>query len=97
MSDRFDHTLEHTLDTKADANADAGLDVKFGVTESLFADFTVNTDFAQVEADEQQVNLTRFEISFPEKREFFLEGAEGATAGEVRTDCGGCHDHSQKD
>jgi hypothetical protein len=59
-----------------DGQADAGLDVKLGVTESLFADFTVNTDFAQVEADEQQVNLTRFEISFPEKREFFLEGRD---------------------
>lgn len=57
-----------------DGHADAGLDVKYGVTENLTADFTLNTDFAQVEADEQQVNLTRFELSFPEKREFFLEG-----------------------
>ena len=57
-----------------DGHADAGLDVKYGVTENLTADFTVNTDFAQVEADEQQVNLTRFQLSFPEKREFFLEG-----------------------
>ena len=47
-----------------DASVDAGVDVKLGVTESLTADFTVNTDFAQVEADEQQVNLTRFELSF---------------------------------
>ena len=60
--------------TSNDGYVDAGLDVKYGVTENLTADFTVNTDFAQVEADEQQVNLTRFEISFPEKREFFLEG-----------------------
>ncbi len=50
-----------------------GLDVKYGVTRSLTADFTYNTDFAQVEADEQQVNLTRFSLFFPEKREFFLE------------------------
>ena len=50
-----------------------GLDVKYGVTQSLTADFTYNTDFAQVEADEQQVNLTRFSLFFPEKREFFLE------------------------
>ena len=57
-----------------DGFADAGLDVKIGVTEGLVADLTVNTDFAQVEADEQQVNLTRFQLSFPEKREFFLEG-----------------------
>ena len=51
-----------------------GLDlVKYGVTQNLTADLTVNTDFAQVEADEQQVNLTRFSLFFPEKREFFLE------------------------
>jgi hypothetical protein len=56
-----------------DPSADAGLDVKYGVTEGLVADFTYNTDFAQVEADEQQVNLTRFSLFFPEKREFFLE------------------------
>jgi hypothetical protein len=56
-----------------DPNASAGLDVKVGVTQNLTADVTVNTDFGQVEADEQQVNLTRFSLSFPEKREFFLE------------------------
>ncbi len=50
-----------------------GLDVKYAVTENLTADFTYNTDFAQVEVDEQQVNLTRFSLFFPEKREFFLE------------------------
>ena len=50
-----------------------GIDVKYGLTQSLTADVTVNTDFAQVEADEQQVNLTRFSLFFPEKREFFLE------------------------
>ena len=43
------------------------------MTQNLSADFTYNTDFAQVEADEQQVNLTRFSLFFPEKREFFLE------------------------
>ena len=48
--------------------------MKCGVTQNLTADFTYNTDFAQVEADEQQVNLTRFSLFFPEKREFFLEG-----------------------
>ena len=50
-----------------------GLDVKYELTRSLTADFTLNTDFAQVEADEQQVNLTRFSLFFPEKREFFVE------------------------
>ena len=57
-----------------DFNADAGFDAKYGLTRSLVFDFTYNTDFAQVEADEQQVNLTRFGLFFPEKREFFLEG-----------------------
>ncbi len=55
-------------------DGDFGVDVKYGVTQNLTADFTYNTDFAQVEVDEQQVNLTRFSLFFPEKREFFLEG-----------------------
>ncbi|TDI22948.1 MAG: hypothetical protein E2P06_11225 [Acidobacteria bacterium] len=60
---------------KRDAgNGDFGVDVKYGITQNLTADFTYNTDFAQVEVDEQQVNLTRFSLFFPEKREFFLEG-----------------------
>jgi hypothetical protein len=57
-----------------DPEGDLGLDAKIGITANLTADITVNTDFAQVEVDEQQVNLTRFTLSFPEKREFFLEG-----------------------
>ncbi len=56
-----------------DLGGDVGLDVKYGITQNLTTDFTYNTDFAQVEADEQQVNLTRFSLFFPEKREFFLE------------------------
>ena len=55
------------------SDTDFGVDAKYGVTQNLTADFTYNTDFAQVEADEQQVNLTRFSLFFPEKREFFLE------------------------
>ena len=62
---------------------DAGLDIKYGLTKGLTADFSYNTDFAQVEADEAQVNLTRFSLSFPEKREFFLEGAGLFTFGAV--------------
>jgi hypothetical protein len=54
---------------------DAGLDVKWGVGRGLALDLTVNTDFAESEADEQQVNLTRFSLFLPEKREFFLENA----------------------
>ena len=53
----------------------AGVDVKVGLTPSLTLDATVNPDFAQAEADEQQVNLTQFSLFFPEKREFFLENA----------------------
>ncbi len=71
----MDLTSDHLV-RPAISNAfggDAGLDVKYGVTQNLVADLTVNTDFAQVEADEQQVNLTRFSLFFPEKREFFLE------------------------
>ena len=56
-----------------DPAGDFGIDAKVGVTQGLTADFTYNTDFAQVEADEQQVNLTRFSLFFPEKRDFFLE------------------------
>ena len=56
-----------------DLDGDFGVDVKYGVRRNLTADFTVNTDFAQVEVDEQQLNLTRFSLFFPEKREFFLE------------------------
>jgi hypothetical protein len=56
-------------------NFKPGLDVKYGVTKGLTWDFTANTDFAQVEADEQQVNLTRFNLFFPEKRDFFLENS----------------------
>jgi hypothetical protein len=56
-----------------DGDADFGIDAKVGVTQNLIADLTYNTDFAQVEADEQQVNLTRFGLFFPEKRDFFLE------------------------
>ena len=48
--------------------------MKYGLTRGLTADLTVNTDFAQVEEDQQQINLTRFNLFFPEKRDFFLEG-----------------------
>ncbi|MDO8793615.1 MAG: DUF5916 domain-containing protein [Vicinamibacterales bacterium] len=57
-----------------DPTANGGFDFKYGITRGLTADMTVNTDFAQVEEDVQQVNLTRFSLFFPEKRDFFLEG-----------------------
>jgi hypothetical protein len=58
-----------------DYTGDIGIDAKYGLTTGLTWDFTFNTDFSQVEADEQQINLTRFNLFFPEKREFFLENS----------------------
>lgn len=71
--------------------SDVGMEVlKYRITPSLTADFTWNTDFAQTEVDDQQVNLDRFSLFFPEKREFFLEGAGvyefGLTRSESLTD-----------
>jgi hypothetical protein len=61
--------------TAFDHDADLGLDVKYGVTPSLILDLTANPDFAQAEADVQEVNLTQFSQFFPEKRDFFLENS----------------------
>lgn len=68
-----------------DLDADAGADLKYGLTKGLTADLTFRTDFAQVEDDDQQVNLTRFSQFFPEKREFFLEGQGIFAFGGVET------------
>lgn len=57
------------------SSADAGLDVFYSPTPGLRSVLTVNTDFAQTEVDQRQVNLTRFSLFFPEKRDFFLDGA----------------------
>ena len=67
-----DHTVTPAVEN--DGNGRIGGDVKYGITQNITADLTINTDFAQVEVDEQQVNLTRFNLFFPEKRDFFLEG-----------------------
>jgi hypothetical protein len=75
--------LEAAPPQENDFDGDAGLDAKFGLTPGLVGDFTYNTDFAQVEEDQQQVNLTRFSLFFPEKREFFLEGQSIFTFGGV--------------
>jgi hypothetical protein len=72
-----------------DPDGNLGLDVKWGIRQTLVADFTVNTDFAQVEDDEQQVNLTRFSLQFPEKRDFFLEGADTFNFGAGSVGTGG--------
>ena len=63
------------LDLDPATDGDYGLDIKWGVTRSLALDLTYNTDFAEVEVDELQTNLTRFSLYFPEKRDFFLENA----------------------
>ena len=72
-----DLTTDRTATPPVSNEADGafGVDVKYGITQGLTADLTYNTDFAQVEADQQQVNLTRFSLFFPEKREFFLENS----------------------
>jgi hypothetical protein len=71
-----------------DSARDVGADAKYGLTSNLTLDLTYNTDFAQVEADEQQINFTRFNLFFPEKRQFFLEGKGifdfGVTSGDYR-------------
>ena len=58
-----------------DANVDGGININYNITPALKASVTLNTDFAETEVDDRQINLTRFAIRFPEKRDFFLEGA----------------------
>jgi hypothetical protein len=70
-----DHDLGGNVAGRGGTDGKIGLDTKIGVTPIITADLTVNTDFAQVEADQQVINLTRFPLFFPEKREFFLESS----------------------
>ena len=69
----------------ADFGSKVGIDAKVGLNQSLTLDLTVNTDFAQAEVDDQQVNLTRFSLFFPEKRAFFLENAGTFSVGSGRS------------
>ena len=66
---------DFTPGASTDVAGDFGFDAKFGITPSLNLDATYNTDFAQVEVDTQQINLTRFNLRFPEKRPFFQENS----------------------
>jgi hypothetical protein len=75
---------DYAVSDENDLDGDFGVDAKFGVTPSLNLDLTYNTDFAQVEVDEQQINLTRFNLFFPEKRPFFLENAGNFAMGETQ-------------
>ncbi len=59
----------------SDEDGDVGLDVKWGITRTMTLDLTYNTDFAEAEVDDQLINLTRFSLFLPEKRDFFLENA----------------------
>ncbi|MGE3843398.1 MAG: DUF5916 domain-containing protein [Vicinamibacterales bacterium] len=61
--------------TRTTTDLDGGFDLKYSLTPSMTVDATYRTDFAQVEVDQQQVNLTRFNLFFPEKRDFFLENS----------------------
>lgn len=71
------------LPSAAGSKADAGVDLKYGVTPAMTLDLTYNTDFSQVEVDQEQVNLTRFSRFFPERREFFIENAGAFAFGDV--------------
>ena len=82
-----DRTSRPPVSNAADGNV--GVDVKWGVRQTLVADLTVNTDFAQVEDDQQVVNLSRFSVLFPEKRDFFLEGADTFNFANGSTGAGG--------
>ncbi len=72
---------DYSAETELNTNWDFGVDAKVGITPSLNLDLTYNTDFAQVEVDDQQINLTRFALFFPEKRPFFLENAGNFSMG----------------
>ena len=67
--------IRRNVATKTTTIGDIGADLKYSITPSMTLDLTYNTDFAQVEVDDQQVNLDRFNLFFPEKRPFFLENA----------------------
>lgn len=84
--------LDSDPDGTVERNGDFGADLKYSVTSGLTLDLTYNTDFAQIEVDQQQINLDRFNLYFPEKRPFFLENAGAFTVsnagGAVRGDPG---------
>ena len=73
---KFGIQRQDSDDPSQDVLRRTGFNIKYGLTPTLTAAFTVNTDFAQVEADQERINLTRFSLYYPEKREFFLEGAD---------------------
>ncbi|MFC3880067.1 DUF5916 domain-containing protein [Algoriphagus namhaensis] len=74
VSGNYNRNFEDGQDAQSGFNA--GFDLKYGITPGLNLDLTVNPDFSQVEVDQQVTNLDRFEIFFPERRQFFLENAD---------------------
>ncbi|NNM07489.1 MAG: carbohydrate binding family 9 domain-containing protein, partial [Gemmatimonadetes bacterium] len=68
--------VQYAFTNDVQPKGEVGLDVRYSLSSNLGLDLTFNPDFATVEADVEQVNLTRYELSYPEKRPFFLEGAE---------------------
>ncbi len=77
-----------SLQDSVEEEIDAGVDAKYSVTPGMTLDLTLNTDFSQVEVDEQQINLTRFPLFFPEKREFFLENSGVFQLGDIPFELG---------
>jgi len=75
LGGRIEEDAADPSGTRARTIREIGADLKYSVTSDLTLDATYNTDFAQVESDDEQVNLTRFSLFYPEKREFFLENA----------------------
>jgi len=75
-------TNDESTDFDFTNKGDFGFDAKLRISSNTFTNFTWNTDFAQIEADQERVNLTRFSLYFPEKRDFFLDGAEMFNFGE---------------
>ncbi len=77
-----DKSGEAVAEGVAGTGADVGVDLKYGITPGLTLDVTVNTDFSQVEVDQERVNLTRFPLFFPEQRDFFVENSGAFTFGD---------------
>jgi len=76
ITKNYEHNSDLTkLISNNNYKTEAGLDLKYSITSNLTLDATINTDFAQVEADDQEINLSRFSLFFPEKRKFFQERA----------------------
>jgi len=78
-----------TAGSSEDGIFETGVDLRYGMTPNISLDVSYNTDFAQVEGDQEQVNLTQFRLFFPEKREFFLEGANLFSFGQAAETTGG--------